>query len=167
MLLSDTRPNIYEKLGYLVNLVCTLGPVAYIMNGLGFWFETNHQFSAFVIFCLMINMVVGIWYHKTMNSFKWELFLMKNCKMWVILIITYALLEMLRLTAGDNLVSDGFRVFIQITTLIYPISKALKNLYILSQKQFPPAFIMEKIYNFEKTGNLSNLFETNNKLDEN
>ena len=77
--------------------------------------------------------------------------------MWMVLIITYILLEMLRLTAGNNLVGEGFKVLIQITTLLYPISKALKNIYVWSEKQFPPQFIMDKIYKFEQTGDLEEL----------
>lgn len=78
--------------------------------------------------------------------------------MWAVLIPVYTLLEMLRLTAGDNMIGEGFKVVIQITTLLYPISKALKNFYILSNKQFPPQFIMNKIYNFEKTGDIKEFF---------
>jgi len=163
ILLADSRPTIIEKLCYFVSVVGKLGVVAYLCDGIGLWFANNHQFSAFVILCLVINMGVGLWYHNKMNSFRWEEFFIKNAQMWVILIVVYTLLEMLRLTAGNNMVGEGFKVFIQVTTLLYPISKALKNLYILSQKQFPPAFIMERIYNFEKNGKIADLFDVDKK----
>ena len=83
--------------------------------------------------------------------------------MTTILFLAYTMLEMLRRTIGDNFISEGFGIIIQISTLLYPTSKALKNLFILSNKQFPPAFIMERLYNFEKTGNLKDLFPENNE----
>lgn len=163
VLLADSRPTIIEKIVYFINIISVLGPVAYIMNGIGIWFRANHQFSAFVMVCLTVNLFVGIWYHNKMNTFSWKEFFIKNIQMWAVIIIVYALLEMLRLTAGNNIIGEGFKVLIQVTTLLYPVSKALKNLYILSQKQFPPAFIMEKIYNFEKNGDLKELFDTEKK----
>ncbi len=83
--------------------------------------------------------------------------------MWIILVLVYGLLEMLRITAGNNFVGEGFKVLIQVMTLLYPISKALKNIYILSNKKFPPSFIMDKIYTFEKNGDLNNLFQIDKK----
>jgi hypothetical protein len=67
------------------------------------------------------------------------------------------------------MVAEGFRVTIQISTLLYPTSKALKNLYIISNKEFPPGFIMEKLYKFEQTGDVAELYKTtyNEITDEN
>jgi len=121
------------------------------------WF--NPEFSR----CLLVNMVVGAVFHNKMGSFDWVEMFKKNVLMWVVLIVVYAMLEMLRLTAGNNFVGEGFKILIQIVTLLYPVSKVLKNIYILSNKQFPPAFIMDKIYNFEKNGNLNELFDNDKK----
>ena len=83
--------------------------------------------------------------------------------MIAILLLAYTLLESLVLVVGTNMVAEGFRVAIQVSTLLYPTSKALKNLYILSNKEFPPAFIMEKLYKFEQTGDLAELYKTTYK----
>ncbi len=74
--------------------------------------------------------------------------------MALVLTLGYSMLEMLRITFGENVLADGFKTVIQVSTLLYPMSKSLKNLYILSNKEFPPKFIMENLYNFEKSGNL-------------
>jgi hypothetical protein len=105
-------------------------------------------------------MVVGAIFHNKMGTFNWVELFKKNILMWVVLIVVYAMLEMLRLTAGNNFVGESFKILIQVLTLLYPVSKVLKNIYILSNKQFPPAFIMDKIYNFEKNGDLNELFDT-------
>jgi len=163
ILIADSRPTVIEKLNYFINIIATFGPIAYLLNGFNLWFLDNERFFSFVIICLAANMIIGVWYHHKMKTFSWEFFFKRNLLMWCVLIVVYTMLEMLRLTAGDNIIGEGFKVLIQVTTLLYPISKVLKNVYILSNKQFPPAFIMEKIYNFEKTGNLKDLFDTDKK----
>ncbi len=160
ILLVDSRPTFTDKLSYFFQVIGTFAPVAYLLDGLSFWFKTNQQFSAFVLICLIINMGVGIRFHVKMGTFNFVEMLTKNALMWGVLILVYVMLEMLRVTAGNNVVGEGFKILIQVMTLLYPISKASKNIYILSNKQFPPAFIMDKIYNFEKNGNLKELFDT-------
>ena len=159
ILLVDNRPSFTDKIIYFFQVIGTFAPIAYLLDGLNFWFKTNQQFSSFILICLLVNMVVGAFFHNKMGSFNWVEMFKKNILMWVVLIIVYAMLEMLRLTAGNNFVGEGFKILIQVTTLLFPISKVLKNIYILSNKQFPPAFIMDKIYNFEKNGDLNELFD--------
>lgn len=163
ILLFDNRPSFTDKLSYFFQVIATFAPIAYLLDGLKFWFKTNQQFSSFILICLLINMAVGARFHSKMGTFDWFESFKKNIQMWVVLIVVYAMLEMLRLTAGNNFVGESFKIVIQVLTLLYPVSKALKNIYILNNKQFPPAFIMDKIYNFEKNGNLKELFDTDKK----
>src|SRR5690606_32932290 len=81
-----------------------------------------------------------------------------------VVIIGYIMLEMLRYTAGNNFAGELFRISIQVMTLMYPTSKVFKNIFIISNGKYPPEFIMKKMYNFEKNGDLSKLF--GNKMDE-
>lgn len=162
LLLSDKHPTFTEKLIYYISIIGTLSPVIYIAEGLNLWLSNNKQFVSFVICSVLVNMIVGAYFHKKNKTFSWELLLKRNSLMVLVLLTTYTMLEMLRLTAGNSIFAESFRIVIQISTLLYPISKILKNLYILSNKQFPPAFVMEKLYNFEKTGNLNELLKTDN-----
>ena len=157
MLLSADSPTYLEKLGYLTKLILTFAPIAYILHGLGVWFDSNTQFFSFVLIALSLNMVVGARFHYKNQTFKWIEFFKRNSEMWFVVIVVYVLLEMLRKTAGENLLADGFKIVVQLTTLLYPISKALKNIYILTGKKYPPKFIMDRIYNFEKTGDVKDL----------
>lgn len=164
-LLADNQPSFLDKLKYFVQVITTLGPIVWLIEGISGWLSENQRFSVFVIAALILNLSVGIWYHIKMKSFSWEQFLFKNCTMAAILILSYTMLEMIAITAGDNILADGFRSVIQVSTLLWPGSKFLKNLYILSNKQFPPGFIMERLYNFEKTGNLNDLFPNQPKTE--
>lgn len=163
ILLVDNRPTLTDKIAYFFQVIGTFAPIAYLLDGINFWFKTNQQFSSFILICLVVNMIVGAVFHNKMGSFNWVEMFKKNVLMWVVLIVVYAMLEMLRLTAGQNVVGETFKILIQVTTLLYPVSKVLKNIYILSNKQFPPAFIMDKIYNFEKNGNINELFDNDKK----
>ena len=158
LLIADNNPTFIEKIKYFFTIIATFAPIAYLTNSIGDWFSDNRQFASFVIICIVANIVIGACYHLKMKSFSWELFLKRNSIMIVVLISAYILLEILRITIGENVIGEGFKAIIQVSTLLYPTSKALKNLYILSNKQFPPHFIMERLYNFEKTGDLKDLF---------
>ena len=156
ILFGYEKPTIQEKAIYLLKLLMSFGPVVYLMEVLNVWFIDNEQFFSFLILSLLANVIVGAWYHKKAKTFRWDEFFKKNIQMWLIILIVYPLLQALSLTAGDNWVGQGFETAIQLSTLLYPTSKVFKNVYIVSKRKFPPAFIMERVYNFEKTGDLSN-----------
>jgi hypothetical protein len=158
ILIADTRPTFLEKLKYFALIITTCAPIAWLIEGVSGWFLVNKQFAGFVLLAVIFNVIIGGWYHHKMNTFSWEEFLKKNILMITVLFLSYTMLEMLTVTAGKNIMAESFRVIIQVSSLLYPVSKCLKNLYILSNKQFPPAFIMERLYNFEKSGNLKDLF---------
>jgi hypothetical protein len=168
ILIADSRPLFIEKLKYYFSIILTLGPIIWLIEQISGWYIVNKQFADFIMVALILNLVIGVWYHMKMGSFCFVQFILKNSLMVLVLILGYSMLEMLRITFGNNVLAEGFKTVIQISTLLYPMSKALKNLYILSNKQFPPKFIMEKLYNFEKSGNIKDLFpEEENKNVEN
>jgi hypothetical protein len=167
ILLTSDRPTLVEKLGYWFKLLIASAPMVWILNRLHIWFETNSEFISFVLLALLVNMGVGLKYHHKMGTFSWREFFRKNISMFASVLVVYVLLDMLRIIAGNNAIGDGFKVVVQLTTIVYPISKSLKNIYILNNKTFPPSFIMDKIYNFERNGNIRDLFnkdeDDNNK----
>lgn len=161
ILLSTDKPTYEEKVQYLAKLIMALTPVAALMDYLGVWFIDNHAFFSGMIMAYIANMIVGGWYHKKSNTFKWSEFWLGNIKMWSITLLIYPLLEVMSTVVGDNYLGETFKVTIQIATLLYPISKVLKNGYILSNKKYPPGFIMERLYRFEKNGDVRGLFGDN------
>lgn len=168
ILATAKKPTFWEKVQYFKNLVMTFGPVVALMEALHIWFTDNSNFIAGVVVALVINMGVGIVYHLKMETFNWWEFFVGNAKMFFAVSVVYVLLELLRSAMGSNvLISDGFKLVVQTTTIIYPISKAVKNIHILTNKEFPPAAIMNRLYNFEKTGDVKELYrpdEENNNL---
>jgi len=85
ILLADNHPTYVEKFQYLIKLLMAFAPVAYVLEGMNFWFINNKQFASFVIICLTINMLIGIKYHLKMKSFKMIYFFHYKC-WWKLLI---------------------------------------------------------------------------------
>lgn len=158
LLLTDNNPTFLEKAQMFCRLLLTFGPISFLLEKMQLWFYDNRTFVLFVGAAILANLVIGGWFHyKVIKDFNWKLLIKKTALMLFVVISAYYLLEQLRLIIGDsNPIADGFKVVIQLATLFYPTSKALKNIYILSNREFPPAWIMERVYNFEKTGDFSN-----------
>lgn len=135
-------------------------PIAFLLNVLHWWFVNNAQFGGFMCATLVINMIVGALMHLKFRTFVVKSFIWKNVEMAFVIIIVYVLLEMLRYTAGDNIAGDVFRILIQLMTLLYPTSKVCKNIFILTKGKYPPEFLMRKLYNFERNGDLGKFFST-------
>ena len=147
-----------ERIYLALLAIIKSAPIVFLLNIFNAWFVDNQKFFVFMLYTLIANMIAGVWRHRKEKSFSWEKFFEKNFQMWIIIIMTYPLLEMLHIITGDNMISDVFTVIIQLSTLLYPGSKLLKNMYIISNKQFPPTFIMERLYKFQKTGNPDTVF---------
>lgn len=145
--------NYTDNISYFFKALVQLAPIAFVLNWFNVWFIENKQFFFFTCLMLVLNLVIGIWYHIRLRSFSWSDFWKKNLSMCATITVTYFVLEMFRYTAGDNLAGDIFRVTIQLSTLLYPGSKILKNVYVLSNKEYPPKFVMQRLYRFEKSGN--------------
>lgn len=160
MLISDIHPTMWEKAKYSLWITIHVAPIAFFMDWIRAWFADNGQFFLFMCTALIVNMIVGIWFHLKFKTFNFKEFLLKNAEMMGVMVIVYIMLEMMRYTAGENLAGEVFRILIQILTLMYPTSKVMKNIFIISNGRHPPKFIMYRLYNFEKYGDLEGFFKT-------
>lgn len=158
VLIADNRVSFLEKVVTYFKLLLAFGPIAYGLDLIGFWFNDNKKFVTFFIVIVIANAVLGLWKHKKMNQFDWEEFFAKTGKMLVVVIITYFLLSMIAGITGENFISEGFETSIQVMTLFYPASKGLKSIFVISNGEYPPKWIMKKVYNFEEDGDMSELF---------
>ncbi len=165
ILLTDCNPTFLDKTRYALDCLLHFAPIAFVLNLINWWFSENEQFGTFMCIALIANMAMGVWIHIRNKTFTFRDFFIKNLEMIAVVIIGYIMLEMLRYTAGNNVAGELFRILIQVMTLLYPISKVLKNLFLISGGKYPPEFIMTRLYNFEKNGDLSAFFKT--KKDEN
>lgn len=164
LLANGKSISISDWFRYAWNAFIHFGPVAFLLSVCGWWFADNKQFGTFICAALIVNVFVGGIRHFKDGSFKWKLFIWRNLELAFVISVVYMMMEMLRYTVGNNIAGDAFKVLIQVMTLLYPISKVLKNIFILSKGKFPPEFLMKRIYDFEKNGDLKNLFSTDKIL---
>lgn len=155
VLIGDDSLTVTERLQYLWKSIITFAPIAFLLDTFNLWFEENQLFFSAVVFFIFANMSLGAYMHLKKNSFDWFTLLKKTMTMVVAVMITYLILELILRVAGSNLVTETFRTALQVATLLYPGSKILKNIFILSEGEHPPQWVMEKIYNFQKNGDLS------------
>lgn len=165
ILITDAHPTALDKIKYSAYALAHIAPIVFLAEWLQAWVRDNAQFGLFMMVAMTVNMMVGVWFHLKYRTFNFKEFLLKNTEMMGVMIVVYVMLEMLRYTAGDNLAGEVFRIFIQVLTLLYPTSKVMKNIFIISNGRHPPKFIMYRLYNFEKYGDLEGFFKT--KKDEN
>lgn len=159
ILASDQSLDIMERIRFYIIACAQFAPIAFFLNLMKWWFYENQQFANFMLLVLFINMIVGVVFHIKNGTFKFKVFLLQNALMIFVCACVYTSLETIRYTAGENIVGDLFRATIQIMTLGYPISKIAKNIFILTNGQFPAEWLMRKLYSFEKHGDLKKFFE--------
>ena len=87
--------------------------------------------------------------------------------MIVVVWLSYIVFEIIISAARPEVVASGFRSALQVATLAYPGAKILKNVHIYSNGEHPPQWIMKKLYNFEKNGDLKAFLETNKEENDN
>ena len=155
VLIGDESLSVTERLYYLGKTLLTFGPIAFILDRFDLWFAENQLFFTGAIFFIFLNMIFGACMHKWKKTFSWKVFIVKTMLMTTVILITYLILEVIISVAGHNTITSLFRTTLQVSTLLYPGSKILKNVFILSKGEHPPQWVMEKIYNFQENGDLS------------
>ncbi len=163
ILITEPGVSWTEKIQFYFTSLLKFGPIALLLNYVDLWFVGNRQFGTFLCIALVTNMFVGSIRHLKSGTFSFKEFIWGNIIMGFSVIIGYMMLDMLRYTAGNNIAGELFKITIQFSTLLYPTSKVLKNLFILSNGAFPPEFIMQRLYKFEKSGDLEELFKNKDK----
>ncbi len=158
---NSSQFDVTDRIESMINSIVTFTPIAIILSGLELWFKDNQMFFSFVIIAIMFNMLLGGIMHWKKGDFNLETFLIKTITMLIVVLISYVLLEFLVQIVGvENATGILFEKTIQVATILYPTGKCFKNVYILSDGKHPPEFIMNKIYNFQKTGDLNDFIKS-------
>ena len=161
MVIGDTKFSRLERFISWVKVHLILSPLTFVLSSMGIWFDDNKKFTSFLLAVITANILIGAYTHsKKLRNFSWKILMVKTWEMCMMLIVTYAVLEMVILLAADNVLTDLFRITLQVSTMMYPISKVLKNVYIISGGEYPPEWIMKRVYNFEKDGDLRNFISS-------
>ncbi len=158
-LATDPNTSVWERIVVFFLWILTLGPVVFVVDRLHKWIIDYQGFTIGVVLFILLNLILGGIVHQKKGDFDWQLLLRKTNKMVIVLLVSYFTLEVLISIVGENFVVDGFRIAIQVSTLLYPGSKILKNIFILSEGEHPPEWVMRKVYKFQENGDLQELFD--------
>lgn len=151
---ADGSAQNLERIDSYARTLLVFAPIAFMAELLDMWFIENQSFSLFVGGFVLANAIVGGIAHQIKGDFSWEMLLVKTIKMAGIIVLTYVILEGVVSPMGVNPVSGGLIAAFQVATLLYPGSKILLNIFIWSDGEHPPKWIMQKVYNFKKNGDL-------------
>lgn len=154
ILIADKNFSVLDRIEYFIKFFLTLAPIAFTLELTQNWVMDNKKFTTAVILIVFINMFLGAYMNWKKGTFKWRKLLTKSLSMVAVINITYIVLELVISRAGENFVVEGFRAALQVGTLLYPGTKVLKNVFILSNGEHPPKWVMQKIYNFQENGDL-------------
>ncbi len=164
--IADDRLSFLEKLPAYIKILLSFGPIAYILQLSGYWFVDNKEFVTYFLLIVIIQAGFGIWKHKRLNSFDFIKFFTKTSIMMIVIIFTYILLAMVVAIARENPISEGFEISLQVMTLFYPASKGVKSIFVISGGEYPPKWMMKKVYNYENDGDIAELFKKETKNEE-
>lgn len=161
IIITDSKFNRFERFLSWCKVNLILAPVSYVLSGLGFWIHDNHVFVSFMLGTITINLLLGGYVHwQKVKDFNWATLLTKTVEMCIVTIAVYAVLEMVLILASKNVVTDLFRISVQISTMIYPMSKIIKNSHILTGGEFPPKWLMRKFFKLQRDGDISNFISS-------
>lgn len=167
ILAASKDVSIGNRLHYFMEALGKTAVALYLIDQINNWFLENHRFALFLCIALLANIIVGTVFHLKNGTWNFPDFFKKNGIMIFAVCTMYLLLEQMRYTIGENLAGEIVKATIQATCLMYPTSKVAKNFFILTNGQFPPPFLMNKIEVFVKNGDLREFFDTLKKDKEN
>ncbi len=151
---TDHNSSAFDRIWSFILSLKYFTPFAFVLGILNAWYMDNKEFTYAMIIIVFINMFLGGVMHFRKGHFKWESLLIKTIRVICVISLTYIVLEMIISFAGENIIITGFRAVLQVATLLYPGAKILKNVFILSNGEYPPEWLMRKIYNFQQNGDL-------------
>lgn len=152
---GDSGASLTEKAEYFGKAGAPIGVLTFIFGTMSSWYMDNQGFTIAVAFFVGLNALVGGFMHWIkLLDFDWGELLLKTSRMILVIGLTYFVLEAMITIAGEGMIINGFRASVQVATLLYPGMKLIKASFILSNGEHPPKWLMEKLYNFNKNGDL-------------
>ena len=165
ILMGHGDTNMYIRTDSFFKAMAIFGPIVFVCEILDLWFIENQSFTLFTAGFVVANAIIGGITHKIKGDFRFETFFIQTFKMTGIITLTYLVLEGIVSPIGDNSLTSGIIAVFQVATLLYPGSKILKNIFIWSDGEHPPKWIMEKVYNFKENGDLKAFLGSTDKTD--
>ncbi|WP_454974849.1 hypothetical protein [Capnocytophaga gingivalis] len=155
----DDKIHIRDRVYYFFIAFFKSIPLLMLYSYFTVWKEKNELFFVGISFILFLNMVVGATYHAKAGSFDIKQFLYGNISVMLVISVVYISLSVLSIPLNESEMGKMFQSVLQFMTLMYPVSKIVKNVFVLTGGKYPPQFIMKALYNYEREGKLKDFFD--------
>nr|DAI50214.1 MAG TPA: hypothetical protein [Caudoviricetes sp.] len=159
----DERIHIRDRVYYFFIAFFKSIPLLVLYSYFSIWREKNELFFSGICFILFLNMVIGAIYHAKAGSFDIKYFLYGNISVMLVIAVVYISLSVLSIPLNESEMGKMFQSVVQFMTLMYPVSKIVKNIFILTKGKYPPKFVMKALYNYEREGKLKDFFDEINQ----
>ena len=155
----DDKIQIRDRIYYFFIAFFKSIPLLMLYSYFSVWREKNELFFVGISFILFLNMVVGAIYHAKAGTFDIKHFLTGNATIMLVIMVVYISLSVLSIPINETETGKIFQSVVQFMTLMYPVSKIVKNVFVLTGGKYPPQFIMKALYNYEREGKLKDFFD--------
>lgn len=159
---SKTKISWQDRLEYFFEVGLKSAPLLFLYGFFSEWYEENELFAISISTALFVNLLVGARFHWMKGTFDLGKMLWKNLEMLVVVTGVYLLLGALSTPLGESVAGLAFKKTIEFITILYPVSKSLRNLFILTGGKHPPKFVIQALYQYEKDGKLKDFFDSIN-----
>lgn len=155
----DDKIHLRDRVYYFFIAFFKSIPLLMLYSYFTVWKEKNELFFVGISFILFLNMVVGATYHAKAGSFDIKQFLYGNISVMLVISVVYISLSVLSIPLNESEMGKMFQSVLQFMTLMYPVSKIVKNIFVLTGGKYPPQFVMKALYNYEREGKLKDFFD--------
>lgn len=155
----DDKIQLRDRIYYFFVAFFKSIPLLMLYSYFSIWREKNELFFVGISFILFLNMVVGAIYHAKAGTFDIKHFLTGNATIMLVITVVYISLSVLSIPINETETGKIFQSVVQFMTLMYPVSKIVKNVFVLTEGKYPPQFIMKALYNYEREGKLKDFFD--------
>ena len=159
----DDKIHLRDRVYYFFIAFFKSIPLLMLYSYFSTWRGNNEFFFAGICFALFLNALVGGVYHFKTGTFDIKDFLVGNTMMIFVISVSYISLAILSIPLDESGIGKMFKMSVQLMTLFYPVSKIVKNVFVLTRGKYPPQFVMKALYNYEREGKLKDFFNNINQ----
>ena len=159
----DDKIHLRDRIYYFFIAFFKSIPLLMLYSYFSTWRGNNEFFFAGICFALFLNALVGGVYHFKTGTFDIKDFLVGNTMMIFVISVSYISLAILSIPLDESEIGKMFKMSVQLMTLFYPVSKIVKNVFVLTRGKYPPQFVMKALYNYEREGKLKDFFDEINQ----
>lgn len=156
---QDKYVNTSDRLMFLGESIFKFAPLYWLYQTAAHWYGNNETFATSLALVLIVNSIVGIRYHMKMKTLSIKDFCYSTFSMLSIIIGVYLILKAFGNVLGSNVIGDTYKSIVEFITLLYPGSKVLQNVFILTNGKYPPVFVMKALYAYSKDGKINRFID--------